>query len=202
MKHNILTRQCALSLILLFAPCVALQAATIYTASLSGATVNPAVISTGSGLASVEYDASAHTLLVDVSFAGLTAGVIAAHIHCCIVSPGNIGVASPVPSFPGFPLNVSSGSYSQLLDLTLATSFNSAFVTSIGGTVAGAEAALVTGLGNGQAYFNIHTTNFAGGEIRGFFAPAPVPVPAAVWLFGSGLLWLAGIARRTKAAGY
>jgi len=31
-------------------------------------------------------------------------------------------------------------------------------------------------------------------------APAAVPVPAAVWLFGSGLVGLAGIARRRKAA--
>lgn len=30
--------------------------------------------------------------------------------------------------------------------------------------------------------------------------PAPVPVPAAVWLFGSGLLGLVGIARRKKSA--
>ena len=29
---------------------------------------------------------------------------------------------------------------------------------------------------------------------------APVPVPAAVWLFGSGLLGLVGVARRKKAA--
>ena len=29
---------------------------------------------------------------------------------------------------------------------------------------------------------------------------APVPIPAAAWLFGSGLLWLVGIARRKKAA--
>jgi hypothetical protein len=31
------------------------------------------------------------------------------------------------------------------------------------------------------------------------YAPDPVPVPAAVWLFGSGLLALVGIARRKKA---
>ena len=31
------------------------------------------------------------------------------------------------------------------------------------------------------------------------FGPAVVPVPAAVWLFGSGLLGLVGIARRKKA---
>jgi len=30
------------------------------------------------------------------------------------------------------------------------------------------------------------------------FAPAEVPVPAAAWLFGSGLLGLAGVARRRK----
>jgi hypothetical protein len=30
------------------------------------------------------------------------------------------------------------------------------------------------------------------------FLTAPVPVPAAVWLFGSGLLGLIGVARRRK----
>jgi len=33
-----------------------------------------------------------------------------------------------------------------------------------------------------------------------FAAASPVPVPAAVWLFGSGMLGLIGIARRKKAA--
>ena len=32
-----------------------------------------------------------------------------------------------------------------------------------------------------------------------YIDPSPVPVPAAVWLFGSGLLGLVGVARRKKA---
>ena len=31
------------------------------------------------------------------------------------------------------------------------------------------------------------------------YAPTPIPVPAAVWLFGSGLLGLVGVARRKRA---
>ena len=36
------------------------------------------------------------------------------------------------------------------------------------------------------------------GTIDGFSPPSTVPVPAAVWLFGSGILGLAGVARRRK----
>lgn len=38
------------------------------------------------------------------------------------------------------------------------------------------------------------------GTIGAGSAPSAVPVPAAVWLFGSGILGLAGVARRRKAA--
>jgi hypothetical protein len=44
-------------------------------------------------------------------------------------------------------------------------------------------------------------TNMVQNPISGIFAaysPAVVPVPAAVWLFGSGLIGLLGIARRRK----
>jgi hypothetical protein len=54
--------------------------------------------------------------------------------------------------------------------MTSAASYNPAFVTANGGTTAGAEAALLAGLEAGQAYLNIHTTMFPGGEIRGFLA--------------------------------
>jgi hypothetical protein len=46
-------------------------------------------------------------------------------------------------------------------------------------------------------YINIHTTSFGGGEIRG--QVQVVPIPAAVWLFGSGLLGLVALARRRKS---
>jgi hypothetical protein len=61
------------------------------------------------------------------------------------------------------------------LDLTSAASYNPAFVTLQGGTVAGAEAALIKGIENGETYLNIHTTNFTGGEIRNFLVAVPAP---------------------------
>ena len=106
-----------------------------------------------------------------------------AHIHCCLTFPfatgvaavANVGVATTVPAFPGFPIGVTSGTYDHVLDLTSLASYNSAFVTLQGGTVAGAEAALIRGIVNGETYLNIHTTNFPSGEIRGFLVAAPTP---------------------------
>ena len=44
---------------------------------------------------------------------------------------------------------------------------------------------------------NTYSVNFAGfGGMEIVVDLAPVPVPAAVWLFGSGLLGLVGVARR------
>ena len=62
-------------------------------------------------------------------------------------------------------------------------------------TITGPQAAdLLAGLW----YINIHTTEWGGGEIRG--QVEVVPVPAALWLFSSGLLGLIGISSRKKAA--
>jgi len=150
-----------------------------YTAALSGATGAP--ISPGTGFADVFFNNIANTLEVKVTFAGLTSGTTASHIHAPTATPGtgNAGVATTTPTFPGFPLGVTSGTYDHTLDLTSATSYNPAFVTAQGGTVAGAEEALVAALNAGESYLNIHTSNFPGGEIRGYLAPATVPEVAS-----------------------
>jgi hypothetical protein len=57
----------------------------------------------------------------------------------------------------------------------LASSFLHAFITNNGGTAAAAALVLINGIENGLSYFNIHTVNNGGGEIRGQLAAGPLP---------------------------
>ncbi len=52
--------------------------------------------------------------------------------------------------------------------MTIASSYNPAFISANGGTVATAFTALQTALADKKAYFDIHTNIFPGGEIRAF----------------------------------
>jgi hypothetical protein len=136
---------------------------------LSSANENPPhPTSSGTGTAFVTWDTTTNLMTVEVTFSGLSAGTTASHIHCCVAAPANTGVATTLPTFPGFPLAVMSGTYSHTFNMLDPGSYNPAFVTAHGGTAASAAAALFAGLMAGQAYLNIHTTAFPGGEIRGF----------------------------------
>ena len=95
-------------------------------------------------------------------------GTTASHIHCCVAPPGNAGVATTTPTFPGFPLGVTAGTYFHTFDMTAPASYNPAFVTANGGTAAAPRRRSSPASEAGQAYLNIHTTMFPGGEIRGF----------------------------------
>jgi hypothetical protein len=65
--------------------------------------------------------------------------------------------------------------------MTLASSYNPAYVAAHGGTTAQAEIDLFAAIAAGKAYFNIHSSVYGGGEIRGFLLPRPVPTAPTTW---------------------
>jgi hypothetical protein len=178
-------------------PVLANASPITYRTTLSGANEAPPNASPATGWAEVIVDDVAHTMSVEVSFSGLIGNVTAAHIHCCTADPGVgvAGVATQTPSFIGFPAGVTAGSYFQTFDMTLASSYRAGFIGA-DGTPSTAELALFQGLADGKAYFNIHTTVYPGGEIRGFLEP--VPEPASMILFGTGLAGVLARARKRR----
>ena len=64
------------------------------------------------------------------------------------------GVATTTPYFAGFPIGVTSGSYSNTLDLTQSSSWNATYITANGGTTTSAESALIAAINADEAYLN------------------------------------------------
>jgi uncharacterized protein (TIGR03382 family) len=159
-----------------------------YAANLNGPSESPPNASPGIGITTVVVDTVANTMHVHLDFSGLVAPTTASHIHAATAVPGvgTAGVATQTPSFVGFPLGVTSGTFDNTLDMTLASSYNPAYITANGGTPASAEAALFQAIADGRSYLNIHSTSFPSGEIRGFLTP--IPGPGAAAMLGLGVL--------------
>jgi hypothetical protein len=160
-----------------------------FTAPLSGPAESPPNASPGTGLSQVDFDTVAHTMHVHTSFSGLLGNTTASHIHSATAVPGagTAIVATQLPSFTGFPLGVTSGTFDNTFDMTLASSYNPAFITAHGATPASAEAFLLQSCMDGTAYMNVHSTSFPGGEIRGFLQVVPAPGTAALLALGGVL---------------
>ena len=191
MSHT-LAAGATLALTLAAAPASAVT--FVYQAILTGPSESPPNTSFGIGVALVTIDDVLKTMHVQTTFAGLTGAVAASHLHCCTPTPltGTAGVATVTPTFTGFPLGTTFGSYDFTFDMMLPSSYNPAYVTANGGTTASAFLALSSGIAAGRSYFNIHTSTFGGGEIRGFLTAVPEPGSSALMLAGlAGLGWVA-----------
>lgn len=141
-------------------------------ANIDGAQAN-AGIGTGSpatGFASMTFDDATNLFSWDINYSvnDLLGVVTVAHFHGPATVDVSAGVQVPIDNPEVVPIIGSATINNVQKDQLLA----------------------------GLWYINIHTTSFVNGEIRG--QVNVVPIPAAVWLFGSGLLGLIGIARRKK----
>jgi hypothetical protein len=182
-------------LLLLIAAVTARANPIDYIASLTGPREDPPNASPGTGFADVTFDLFAHMMRVQITFSGLIGTTTASHIHSPTALPftGKAGVATQVPTFANFPLGVTAGTYDMTFDTSLDSTYNPAFVAANGGSVAAAEAALAASLAAGTSYLNIHTTEFPGGEIRGFlavpegFSTAWAALPFAALLLAAGV---------------
>ncbi len=170
----------------------------VFTATLTGPAEQPPNMSPGVGFAIVTFDPTAHTLRVQVIFGNLLAPVTVAHIHAptAVAFAGTAGVATAVPTFPGFP-TMTFGVYDMTFNTLMAATYNPAFVTMQGGTLESAEAALFSFMLEGRSYFNIHSSAFPGGEIRGFLQP--IPEPATLFMLGAGIGGLAFKLKRRRS---
>ena len=137
--------------------------------SLNGASEVPPSGSPATGTFTATYDTVTDTLNYMLNVTGLLTGATAAHVHG-LAGPGvNAGIL--------IPLDVVAG---QTTFMTM---------NSIVASPANA-ATFESALQNGQinAYVNVHTTGFPGGEIRGQLNA--VPEPATMFLLAPALLAL------------
>jgi len=122
--------------------------------TLTGAGEVPPTTSTATGTVSYTFDPLTAMSTWSVTFAGLTALATAAHVHAPAPPGSNAAVVVPLTTIPV----ATSGTYSG--------STTTAFPTTSETSAAQYAADLLAG----KAYANIHTSNFPGGEIRGWLS--------------------------------
>ncbi len=180
----------ATSLCLLSAP----AAAMTFIAKLDGSQEVPPADTPAMGFGRISI--TGDIMNVEISYQDLTTPLTVAHIHCCAPVGANAGVAVDLDMIP-LPTTL-SGSFMRMFDLTSAMTYNAGFLASSGGTVDLARTRLIDAFGARTAYFNLHTVQFPGGEIRGQISAVPEPTTWAMLILGFGAIGVA--VRRRKLA--
>ncbi len=113
-----------------------------YKADLNGPSENPPTASKGVGGVEADYDAATKTLSWSGTYSDLTGPEIAAHFHGPAAAGANAGVLVPVDARASPFMGSATLTDEQAKDFA-----------------------------DGLVYFNIHTAQNKGGEIRGQLAP-------------------------------
>jgi hypothetical protein len=155
------------------------HATTLLTASLNGANERPTPVTTpAAGTGSVVLNDAETNIDVLLSWASLSSTAFLAHIH----GPAGVNAtATPIidltSSIPAAPNNTASLNGGSPLSFAVT-------------------AQQVADLKNGLWYFNVHSAEFPGGEIRGQI----VPEPGTTLLVTAGLAGLAWMGRRPRVS--
>lgn len=149
------------------------SAQTTFQAFLTGLGENPPNASPATGIGTIVLNAAQTQIMVNESWSGLLSPATASHIH----GPGGAGTNAPVL----FPFSSVPGATSG----AIPTQTFSITPTQVGYLFAG------------YLYFNVHTSVFPGGEIRGQALLVPEPSSAALVIMGGVVPWL--VRRRNQS---
>lgn len=160
-----------------------------FESNLTGDQEPGGVVTNASGYAKVVVDTDAETVSVNLSVTGITiAGLfddlVAAPVGPVHLHNAAVGVNGPIAvpfGFNTFSNYIGTPSGFDLVAENLS-------YADANGLVGGGLSfdAFLTELQNDRIYFNVHTDDFAGGEIRGVAAAVPLPASALFLLTSLG----------------
>lgn len=136
------------------------QGVLMFEATLDASQETSVVTSSATGFGTVVLNDAEDQITVNMNWSGLTAPATASHIHGPAALGFNAGVVFP---FAGVPAATSGTLPEQVFAMPVAR---------------------LADFKAGLYYFNIHTSNYPGGEIRGQIHLVPEPATLSLMLLG------------------